>query len=155
MQQPNDLKQLVESFFKNLNSNLSWEGQILKVTNVPNDFEQLFGKKSPYSLAFSETELSKDIDFIARGSFMLRTISEYLDKNGQLTSIKLDFQEDFLSAFKKYLKLKNAEIQSLTKSEEYKQIYKFTFQTLLQYLNEKEQIINSLCVKNNKIIQFN
>ena len=155
MSQPNDLKQLTESFFKSLNSNISWSGPILKVSNVPSDFEQLFGKKSPYNLAFSDQEVTKETELISKGSFMLNAITEYLDKKGQMTSIKLDFNEDFLAAFKRYLKLKNAEIQSLTKTEEYKQIYKFTFQTLLQYLNEKEQIINSLYLQQGNIIQFN
>ena len=152
MSQQNDIKQLVESFFKSLNSTLSWNGDSLRVSNVPQDFEIFFGKKSPYNLVFSEDITSRENELIAKGSFMLKAITDYLDKKGQMASIKIDFNEDFLSAFRKYLKLKNAEIQSLLKEEEYNRIYKFTFQTLLQYLNEKEQINNSLYVKGNDII---
>ena len=38
--------------------------------------------------------------------------------------------------------------------DNFQYFFRFTFQTIFQYLNDKEQIINSVFVKDNQIIDF-
>ena len=154
MQDENDqIIKFTESFFSNLKCQLTWENSVLKVTHVPSDFEQFYGKKSPYLLVFKQG-IDENAELVTRGSFLLKTMTSYLDQVGKTSLIKLDFKRDYKEEFKRYLKLRNSELQSIAEHEEPKQILRFTFSTTLQYLNEKEQVLNSVFVSDGKVIDF-
>ncbi|MEK6927023.1 MAG: hypothetical protein AABX11_01185 [Nanoarchaeota archaeon] len=154
IQNNEDVKAFIESFFSNLKCKVELDGQILEISNIPNDFEIIYGKKSPYKLTFNPELESEDTELVVRGSSLFKSITEYLERRGQTTSVKIKFDEDFLGAFKRYLNLKNADIHNLEKVENYSPIYKFTFNTNLQYLNEKEQLMNLIYIQEGKVIPF-
>lgn len=153
MQDSEQIVKFTESFFSNLKCQLAWENLVLKVTHVPSDFEQFYGKKSPYLLVFQQG-IDENAELVTRGSFLLKTMTSYLDQVGKTSLIKLEFKRDYKEEFKRYLKLRNSELQSVAEHADYKQIFRFTFSTTLQYLNEKEQVLNSVFVKDGKVVDF-
>lgn len=152
---PAEVRIFIESFFSNLKCLVQKKGEILEISNIPHDFEAIYGKKSPYHITFRPELESESVELVVRGSSLFKAITEYLERRGQTASVKIKFEEDFLGAFKRYLNLRNADIHNLEKKENYFQIFKFTFNTSLQYLNEKEQLMNTLFIQDNKVIQFN
>lgn len=154
MEKSEEIIKFVEAFFKNLKAELNWNSQILTITNVPESFESFLGKKAPYNLVF-QPGIDPNAELMAKGSFLLKAMTSYLENKGQTTLIKLDFDRDYKEEFKRYLKLKNSEIYSLNKSPKYQKIIRFSFLTTLQYLNEKEQLMNSIYTHEGKVIQFN
>lgn len=139
-----DIKKFTESFFTNLKSSLSWQGNILVVDKVPKEFESFCGKKAPYYFAFDRLAcpINQDVEIMDKGSVFIKAMSSFLENRAQTTLLKLDFPKLDLSL----LKLKNCKIMKSSLKEENKFIFRFTFNTTLQYLNEKEQLINSIFV---------
>jgi hypothetical protein len=151
-----ELKNFVERFFTNLKSDLIWEGNILKIDKVPIDFENFYGKKSPYVLVFDKEDikLSNDSELITKGSTIIRVMTNYLESMGQTTLLKINFPNSE-EEIKKFLKFQNCQVHSISKKIIPDYILRFTFSTSLQYLNEKEQIMNNLYVNREKVIDFN
>ena len=149
----NDLKKFTEDFFKNLKCSVRLDNSLLHVDKVPQEFENLFGKKSPYIISFDQSHLNAEI--VSKGSFMLKAMNSYLENRAKTSIIKLDFERDYKIEFQHYLKLKNSEIFRIDKKVKFKPIIRFTFSTNFQYLNEREQLINDLILEELKIIYFN
>lgn len=149
-----EIKEFVQAFFNNLKAEMSWEGQTLVINKVPASFEDFLGKKAPYTLVF-EAGVDTNAELMTKGSFLLKAMTSYLENKGQTTLIKLDFDRDYKEEFKKYLKLKNSEIYSINKVPVYQNIVRFSFLTVLQYLNEKEQLMNTIYTQNGEVISFN
>lgn len=146
------IKNFVSKFFESLKCSLEFSEGILYVKNVPESFEKFCGKKSPYKFTF-EKNLS-DAEFLSSGSFLLKAINDYLEGRGQTTLLKIDFEPDFKFEIEKRLLLRNCKITNLTKKAENKFFLRFSFITTFQYLNEKEQVINSIFVDNGEVIDF-
>ncbi|MGV8152468.1 MAG: hypothetical protein ACP5OG_05285 [Candidatus Nanoarchaeia archaeon] len=149
-----ELKAFVIKFFKNINANVNEEKDFLIIEKVPKEFEDFYGQKSPYKFSFGSNEKNPEFETISRSSLLLRTINNYLESQGQTTLLRIDFalpEEEI----KKYLVFRNCEVYKTAKKKENKPIIKFTFSTSLQYLNEKEQILNNIYTDNEKIIDFN
>lgn len=148
------IKKFSESFFKNLKCELSWEGNSLIVKKIPKSFEEFYGKSGPYKIVFNSEDQGSG-ELMAKGSFLLKSMTDYLDTLGQTTLIKLNFERDYKEEFQRYLKLKGCEIHNIIKKADNQLIPRFTFLTTLQYLNEKEQFMNTICMEKGKITNFN
>jgi len=157
MTESEDIKNFTVSFFTNLKSNLFWDncGKKLKITAVPETFEKFYGKKSPYELVFSKEDAINGEELMVKGSFLLNCMKEFLQDKGQTTLVKIDFDFDPGDEIQKYLKLKNCQLTSITKKPSYDWILRFTFLTTFQYLNEKEQMVNPIYIKEKEIVNFN
>ena len=147
-QTQDDLKSFAQSFFSNLGCTIVNDPTGLIVSNVPPDFEHLYEKKSPYLLVFDAHVGSGEL--VARGSFLLKTMTSYLEQRGQTALVKLVFDHDYLTAFKKSFSFKKCELVSLTKTASYRPLYLFSFSTTLQYLNEKDKKI--IVAEDSKIV---
>lgn len=156
MSETEDIRSFTVSFFNNLKSNLFWDngGKKLTITTVPEDFEKFYGKKAPYELVFSQADAFNNEEVMIKGSFLLNCMKEFLQDKGQTTLVKLNFDFDPAEELQNYLKLRNCKITHVTKKQSYDWLVRFTFLTTLQYLNEKEQIMNPIYVKGNEVIKF-
>ena len=146
-----DLLQFAESFFVSLGSQVSTDGTNLLITKIPADFERAYGKPGPYKISF---DTSTSGELLSKGSFLLKTMTSYLEQRGQTALIKLIFEQDYLGAFRRSFSFKRCELVSLSKKPDYRPIYLFSFSTTLQYLNEKEQVMNSIAVRDNQVVPF-
>lgn len=139
-----DIKKFVENFFRNIKSEIEWKDGLLIVNTAPKEFESFLGKKAPYYLAFGQLScpINQEIEVINKGSVFLKAMFSFLEGKGQTTLLKINFEPLDLSL----LKLNNCKIikSSLKQSNNF--IFRFTFQTTFQYLNEKEQAISSIFV---------
>jgi len=154
MEQIENIKKFSEGFFKSLNAETVWSGEILLVKNVPESFEKFYGKKSPYNLIF-EKDSSTEGEFVGNGSFILNCMKEFLENKGQSTIIKIKFDFNSEEEINRNFYLKNCLISNISRSERHEFIEMFTFLTVFQYLNEKEQLVNQIYIKDGKIIDFN
>ncbi len=149
-----ELKDFTLAFFNNLKCLLEPKGEELVIKNVPKDFEDFYGKKSPYTLVFTREKERDDTDLIAKGSFLLKTMADYLETRGQTTLLKMQFDIGDENELKKHIMVKNCEVSKITKKCDHEYIIRFSFATNFQYLNEKEQLINNIFVQNGKVIDF-
>lgn len=147
-----DLRRFAHSFFSNLGCTLREDNECLIVSSLPSEFESAYGKQGPYRLNFNAAHAEGEL--VARGSFLLKTMTSYLEQRGQTSLVKLVFDQDYLSAFKRSFVFKKCELVSITKTPRYVPIYVFSFSTTFQYLNEKEQVMNTLAVHNGEVIPF-
>ena len=53
-----ELIKFTEDFFKNLGAIVSFDNEVMRIENVPKNFELFFGKTSPYYIVF-EKDLRK------------------------------------------------------------------------------------------------
>lgn len=150
------IKTFTIAFFQNLKATIEEKDGMLIVKNVPKDFETFVGKASPYYFVFSQNAscpIHDNVEVLTKGNYLLKAMTTYLDNKGQTTLLKLDFdfkQEDI----EKNFSFGNCTIYKLSKKEENNYLFRFTYQTTFQYLNEKETVINNIFVKDNFIIDF-
>lgn len=147
----NQIKNFTINFFKNLGSQIQEKQDTLLVTSIPEKFEKFFGKQGPYTLVF---DLSKSAngELVAKGSYMLKAMKSFLENSGSTTLLKMNFNIYPEKEIQKHIKLKNCEINKLTKKFKNKFFTRFTFQTNLQYLNKKETLINHIFVHEGEVI---
>ncbi|MBI2629877.1 hypothetical protein HYW76_02135 [Candidatus Pacearchaeota archaeon] len=150
-----DIKDFTINFFQNLKCTISINEEVYTITNAPKDFEDFFGKKSPYYLVFEKSREKENTELITQGSYLLKAIKDYLDNKGQTTLLKLEINVNPIEIIKKKLSLKGCSINNISKKVENKTIIRFTFSSVFQYLNEKEQIINEIYTDDSGIINFN
>ncbi|MEK6800442.1 MAG: hypothetical protein AABY05_00765, partial [Nanoarchaeota archaeon] len=103
---------------------------------------------------FNQEDYKEEYELATKESFLIKTIAEFLDNKGKLTSLKINEDIDISSVINKNLKFKNAEIIKTNKNTYYKNIFRYTFLTTLQYLNENEKIINYFYAFEGKLINF-
>jgi len=145
------VEKFVVEFFKNLKCNISKEGDVLIVENVPKSFEDLFGKSSPYSLSFISG--IKGSIFVGKGGSLLAAMTKFLEGAGKTTLLKIDFDCDAESEISKAISLKNCDISNLVKKHKNNFFSRFTFMSTFRYLNESEQVINEVYVHNGKVVE--
>ena len=151
-----NIRKFVEGFFRNLKCDVRSEGVVLVVENPPGDFEKFSGKKGPYYFIFEQNNacpINDKFELVSKGSYLLKTMTQYLDNRGQTTLLRLNF-ETSEQEVKDYLKLKNCSVFSINKRVTNKDFLRFTFLTTFQYLNEKEQVMNSIFVRDGKVVDF-
>lgn len=147
------LKKLTESFFKSLKCEVIWNDKILFVNKVPNDFEKLFGKRAPYNFVFNIKDLQDENELITKGSSLIKLIAIYLDNKAQTTLLKIKFNLNFKEEVMKHINFSDYDIINIVDKHFYDYIYRFTFISILQYLNEKEQIITPIYVHDKSIVE--
>jgi hypothetical protein len=144
------IKSFTLEFFKNLKCNITQNGDILIIEDVPKSFEDLYGKAAPYKISFSGK--IEGTEFVGKGSQFLTAMTKYLEGAGKTTLLKIDFNVDPMKEIEKTLSLKNCKIDNLTKKHKNNFFSRFTFMTTFRYLNESEQVINEIYVHNGKIV---
>src|SRR3989339_254652 len=146
------IKQFIIKFFENLQSTVIEKGNSLVISNVPAKFEKFYGKKSPYIFVFKSEDKNSQSEFIEKGNYLLKTISNFLEEQGSTTLLKINFDIDFEKEIKKRIKLNNCQIEKLIPKKKNNFFFRFTFNTSFQYLNEKEKMTNDIYLYENKII---
>ena len=121
----------------------------MKVNRVSERFEKMYGKKAPYCFVF---ESGLDGDLIISGSSLLKIIKDYLSTKAQKSLLKLDLGGDFESVIRGKFNLNGLEIGKVTWEERFDFIYRFSFLTTFQYLNEKKQFTNHIYVHEGAVI---
>ncbi len=144
------VEKFVVGFFNNLKCEISKDGDVLVVNRVPNSFEDLFGKVSPYRLSFSGNE--DGCEFVGKGSPLLVAMTKFLEGAGKTTLLKIDFDVDAEEEISKTINLKNCEISNLVKKHRNSFFSRFTFMTTFRYLNEQEQIVSEIYVHKGKVV---
>ena len=145
-------RDFILEFFKDCKIND--EKGVLTIGDVPRDFEEFIGKKSPYKLVFDFNLYAKvkDSELVTQGSYFLLAIKDYLRNKGQTSLLKLDIKPD-LSELSKNLKLKNCKILEI-KPAGYNFLSEFSFLSIYQYLNEKKQTISKFLVKDRESLDL-
>ena len=146
------LGNLVHQFFNTFDCNVKWIDGVLNIENAPKDFEKFFGKKSPYNFSF-DPESGKG-ELITKASYLIKIIDDYMNDKATTTLLKIDFDPDLKQEIKSRYPLMNCKISSLSKKERAKFFIRFTFLTVIQYLNKKEQITTPIYLSNNQVIDI-
>jgi len=91
---------------------------------------------------------------LSSGSFLLKSINDYLDGRGQTTLLKINFNPEIKEELEKKILLRNCKITNITKKHQNNFFLRFSFITTFQYLNDKKQVLTNVFVKDGKIIDF-
>lgn len=154
-----ELEQFAQQFFKNLGCKIDSKPPYLIVSNIPKEFENFIGKKSPLKLVFADSQLlcpvSDDVEFISKGSYLIKAMTEFLGNKGQTAIQKINFDFDSKLELSKYLKLRYCELASVNKTHKYIPLVRFSFLTNFQYQNEKDSQNYNLFIKDGKPISLN
>ena len=140
----NKSKEFILEFFKD--SKIHDEKGILTITDVPVDFENFVGKKSPYKFVFDINlhDKVKDSELIMNGSYFLLAIRDYLSNKGETSLLKINIKSD-LRKLSKNPCLKKYKILEIKESYDF--LYEFSFLSTYQYLNDKKQSISRVLIK--------
>jgi len=145
-------KEFILEFFKDCL--VKDEKEILTISQVPKEFEDFIGKKSPYKLVFDfnlHTRV-KSSELITKGSYFLLAIRDYLSTKGQTSLLKINIKPDLVE-INKSPKLKNCKILEI-KKDKFDFFYEFSFLSKYEYLNNKKQSMTSFFVKDNKFLNI-
>lgn len=149
----NDTKNFILEFFKN--AKVSEKNNVLTITGVASDFEEFLGKKAPYTLVFDFDTHNKveDSELIMKGSYFLLAIRDYMRLHGQTSLLKMDlaFSKPNL---KKNLQLGNCTLQEVKEKTSYHYFPEFTFLSICQYLNDKQQFMNKIQIKDGEVLDI-
>ncbi|MBR9705974.1 hypothetical protein GOV14_02995 [Candidatus Pacearchaeota archaeon] len=139
-------------FFQNLKASLERGGDILIVKDVPSDFEKFSRRSSPYFLVFDEKKMTGKTELIAKGSSLLKSMTDYVSDSGSATILRIKFEADAGNVFKGHLNFIDCRVDSSIKKQKNNFFSRFTIQSTFQYLNKRDQIINVIHVHNGKIV---
>jgi len=139
-------------FFKSIGSEVKQDGNFLIISNIPANFEKFSGKRGPYMLSFNREK--EGYELVSPNYYLIKTIKEFLEGRGETTLLKINFAIDFKDEIPKRIPFLNSEIKNISKTTRNNFIFKFSFITTFQYMNEKENMINHIFVQDNKIIPF-
>ncbi|MDP3882279.1 MAG: hypothetical protein Q8Q31_05370 [Nanoarchaeota archaeon] len=154
MESLSEIQKFTHEFFTNLKCEVSWNGKILIVRNIPKSFESFAGKKGPYYLVFDSEDMKENFELMAKGGFLLKAMASYLESVGQTALLKIESQKDLHSTIRDSLGLQNCDFYNFHKRSQFILIERFTFLTTLQYVNEKEQKITEVYIQDGKVINF-
>jgi hypothetical protein len=149
------MSQLIDffiKFFKSIGCEIKQDGDFLIISNVPQNFEKFSGNKGPYMLSFNEEK--ERYELVSANHYFIKTIKDFLEGRGETTLLKINFLTDLKEEIPKRIPFLNAEIKNINKTVKNSFIFKFSFATTFQYLNEKETFINHIFVQDNKVIDF-
>ena len=145
------IEKLVIGFFENLKCDVSSDGGVYQIKEVPKSFEDFYGKRAPYMICFDK-EIS-GAELIDKSSLLVSVIGSYLENSGKLSLLKIDFDVNPFSEIEKAISLKNCEISNIVKRHRNNYFSRFSFITTFRYMNEQEQVINEVYVHEGKIIE--
>lgn len=147
-----ELIRFTEQFFTSLKAQVTWKEPVLEINNVPKSFESWAGKKAPYYLVFHPDHEQMHTDLITKGSFLLKSMTSFLEERGQTSFATLVPLHDPIEELTK-LPLRNTKIAHIAKRATYLPLYQFTFATTLSFLNKKEQNLYHLLVSQGKLFE--
>jgi len=147
-----ELIEFFEKFFGSLGCEVQKRESCLIISNVPANFEKFCGKKSPYYLSF-ESEV-ENYELINPTHYLIKSMKEFLEGRGETTLLKLDVVFDAKEELPKMIPFRNCKIKSVSKSSKNDFVFRFSFSSVFQYLNDKEQVINNIYVRNGEVINF-
>lgn len=126
------IKEFCIEYFASLKCKISKDKDVITVDGLPHEFEQFVGKNGPYQLSFDAKShaLYENSELMVKGNYLLKAMRDFMQDRAQVCVLKA----------------------SVTDLKKMKQILQFTFLSTSQYLNEKEQTINSILVQDGKII---
>lgn len=145
-------KEFILEFFKN--SKIKDEKGVLTISEVPKEFEDFIGKKSPYRLVF-DFDLHnrvKDSELIMKGSYFLLAIRDYLSNKGQTSLLKINIAPDS-QELSKHPRMKNCRILEI-KPNNLDLLYEFSFLSNYQYLNDRKQSTSTILVADKQILDL-
>ena len=142
-------KDFILEFFKD--SKIVDKNGVLTISEVPKDFENFFGKKSPYKLVFDFDLHNKipDSELITQGSYFLLSIKDYLSDKGETSLLKINLKPNLAEISKKLPK--GSKIIEV-KLDEFNFISEFNFLLNYQYLNEKKHSTKNVLIQDNKFL---
>ncbi len=146
------IKNFLLEFFKE--SNIEEKEGVITVENVSSSFESFVGKKAPYKFVFDVNLHNKvnNSELIMQGSYFLLAIRDYLSDKAQTTLLKINIKKD-IDEIKKNSLFKKFNIIELNEKER-GYIYRFSFLSNYEYLNNKKQSINTLLIKDRKVFDL-
>ncbi len=139
-------------FFESLKCKLSWDGEVLRVENVPENFEKTY-KKSPYFFIFDKKNIKDGRILVAPGEEFFNLMTGYLKNSASTTLLKINFEINPEKIIEKQFFFKNCQISGIKKTYENSFFYRFMFQTNFTYLNKKEKEINEVYVHNREVVK--
>ncbi len=148
------IKTFSENFFKNLNCEIEWKDNALFVRNVPGEFEKLSGKEGPYILVFDSEVDIDGAEVMTAGSYLLKIMNKYLESVCQTSLLKINFDIDAKKEIEDRFSLMNCDILKVDVREKFEFFTRFTFRTVFQHLNEREQEMHTIFVKDGEIVDF-
>jgi hypothetical protein len=156
------IKDFSVNFFKNLGCELEWKkggdgggsGDVLFVRNIPPEFEKFADKNGPYILVFDSEVDVEDAELMSSGGYLLKIMNKYLEGLCQTTLLKINFNIDSKAEIIGKFPLRNCEILRVDKKDMNEFFTRFTFRTTFRYLNEVENVMNSIYVKEGDIVDF-
>lgn len=148
------IKEFFEKFFGNLGCKLVSEEDCLVISDVPASFEKFSGKKSPYYLCFGQNPVSEIYEKINSNHYLVKSMKEFLEGHGETTLLKLEVQFEPKEEIPNLIPFRNCKIKSVSKTSRNDFVLRFSFGTVFQYLNDKEQIINNIYIRNGDVIDF-
>jgi hypothetical protein len=148
----NEIKEFFIKFFTSIKCSIESKEDTMIISNVPQNFEKFSGKKGPYYLSFLEAR--EGYELVSQNHFLIRAIKDFLEGRGEITLLKLNPRIDFTEELPKIIPFKNSKIKSISTQTKNDFIFKFSFSTSFQYLNERENIITNLYVRNGKLVEF-
>ncbi len=145
-------KKLILEFFKDYKP--KEKNNVLTIPKAPKEFEEVFWKKAPYKLIFSpnQNNVIKGSDLIAKGSYFLSSIKEYMDNKGQTSLIKLNIK--IPSTIINKIPLGNCSISKSQKKTDYDSLPEFTFFSEIHALNEKKQLFKKYLIKEGELLDL-
>jgi hypothetical protein len=151
METKEQIRDFTKKFFINLNCKVLENPNSLVIEQVPASFEKFIGKNSPYLLVFDKSDEKENTELLAKGSYFLQALTSFLENQGSTSLLKVNFNIDPTKLIDDKIKLLNSKVIHGKTDIEYKLMTRFSFITTLQYLNEKEQIVNHVLMENGKI----
>ena len=148
----NELIDFYGRFFKSIGCEVQQKENELVISNIPQSFEKFSGKRGPYFFSFDRERTG--YEYVSTTHYLIKTIKEFLEGRGETTLLRIDFGLDFKEEIPKKIPFLNSTIRSVNKTATNHFIFKFSFATTFQYLNEKEVIINHIYVSDNKVVNF-
>src|SRR3989344_561333 len=111
----NLLKKFTETFFKNLGCSVTCGEKFIEVKNVPEKFEKFFGKNGPYKISFDKKYSDDGIEIVSNGSYLLKSMKNYLENSGGTTLLKINFVVNPEEEISTRIKIENASIDKISK----------------------------------------
>jgi len=143
-------RDFVLDFFGELGCDVNLDDGVYVVSGVPRTFSDIVGYSGDYRICFDKKR--EDAEFVVQSSRIGVAIKKFLDSSGKTTILKIDFDCDPLVEIKKRIKLKNCEVDNVSRKYRDNFFSRFSFITTFRYLNEKEQVLNEVYVHDGEIV---
>jgi len=143
-------RDFVLDFFRKLGCDVSEVDGLYVVSKVPRTFSDIVGDGGDYRICFDKKR--EDAEFVVQSSRLGIAIKKFLMSSGKTTILKIDFDCDPLVEIKKRIKLKNCEIDNVSKKHRDNFFSRFSFMTTFRYLNEREQVLNEVYVHDGEVV---